>query len=76
VAIQWQEHIEERVGVLGGKPVFKGTRMSVEFVLKQLGAGMTADAMLDQYPTLKDVHLRAALLYAAEIVSTDRSIDL
>lgn len=76
MTMQWKDHIEERKGVLDGKPVFKGTRLSVEFVLKQLGAGMTAEAMLDQYPTLKAEHLRAALLYAADLVTMDRSIYL
>jgi uncharacterized protein (DUF433 family) len=52
-----------------GKPVFKGTRLTVEFILKEIGAGMTHEALLDQYPTLKPEHIRAAVLYAAHETS-------
>ena len=72
--IRWQDHIEERKGVMAGKPAFKGTRLTVEFILKQLGTGMTHEALLDQYPTLKPAHLRAAMLYAADVVGMDQSI--
>lgn len=69
--IRWQDYIEERKEVMVGKPTFKGTRLTVEFVLKQLGAGMSHVEMLDQYPTLKPEHLRAAMLYAAGVVTMD-----
>ena len=72
--INWQDYIEERKEVLTGKPAFKGTRLSVEFVLKQLGAGATAEVLLEQYPTLKAEHIRAAMLYAADVVTMDQSI--
>ena len=72
--INWQDFIEERKDIMAGKPVFKGTRLTVELVLKQLGAGMTNQEMLEQYPTLKSEHLRAALLYAADVVTMDQTI--
>ena len=72
--INWQDYIEERKEVLTGKPAFEGTRLSVEFVLKQLGAGATAEVLLEQYPTLKAEHIRAAMLYAADVVTMDQSI--
>ena len=72
--IKWQSFIEERKDVLAGKPAFKGTRLTVEFILKKLGAGMSHQELLDQYPTLKPEHLRAAMLFAADIVTMDESI--
>ena len=62
VLFKWQDYIEERKDVMAGKPAFKGTRLTVEFILKQLGAGMSHQELLDQYPTLKPDHIRAALL--------------
>jgi len=50
------------------------TRLTVEHVLKELGGGMTADELLVNYPTLRPEHLRAALLYAAAVVSFDQTI--
>ncbi len=72
--VKWQDYIEERKDVMAGKPAFKGTRLTVEFILKQLGAGMSREELLDQYPTLKPEHIRAALLYAADAVGMDQSI--
>lgn len=67
----WHDYIEERKDIMVGKPTFKGTRLTVEFVLKQLGTGMSHAELLDQYPTLKAEHLRAAVLYAADVVTMD-----
>ena len=51
MTLKWQDYIEERKDVMLGKPVLKDTRLTVEFILKQIGAGMTHEALLDQYPT-------------------------
>jgi uncharacterized protein (DUF433 family) len=74
MAVKWQDYIEERKDVMMGKPTFKGTRLTVAFVLRQLGSGMSYEEMLDQYPTLKPEHLRAAQLFAADVVTMDESI--
>jgi len=74
VKIRWQDFIEERKDVMAGKPTFKGTRLTVEFVLEQLGSGMTNQELLEQYPTLQAAHFRAAMLYAADVVTMDQSI--
>ncbi|MGH7136679.1 MAG: DUF433 domain-containing protein, partial [Pirellulales bacterium] len=71
---QWQELIDERKEIMLGKPVFKGTRLTVQHVLEELGAGMSFDDLLDNYPTLRPEHIRAALQYAAAVVAMDQSI--
>ncbi len=72
--IHWQDYIEERKDVMLGKPVFKGTRLTVEHVLKEMGLGMTDAELLDNYPTLRPEHIRAALLYAAAVLAMDETI--
>jgi uncharacterized protein (DUF433 family) len=67
----WDDYIEERKEVMLGKPVFKGTRLTVEFVLTELGGGATPEQLLDAYPTLKPEHIRAALLYAADVIKME-----
>ena len=39
--MKWQDYIEERKDVMMGKPVLKGTRLTVEHILKELGTGMS-----------------------------------
>lgn len=63
--INWQDYIEERKDVMLGKPVFKGTRLTVEHVLKELGTGMSQQDVLEGYPQISQEHLQAALLSAA-----------
>ena len=74
MAIKWQDYIEERKEVMLGKPVFKGTRLTVEHMLYELGTGMSPEELLENYPTLKPEHLQAAMLYAAAVVAMDESI--
>jgi uncharacterized protein (DUF433 family) len=74
MSVKWQDYIEERKEVMMGKPVFKGTRLTVEHVLHELGAGMSHEELLENYPTLKLEHIRAAMLYAAAVVAMDESI--
>jgi uncharacterized protein (DUF433 family) len=64
VAARWQDDIEERREVMLGKPVFKGTRLTVEHVLRELGTGMSPYKLFDNYPNLKPEHVRAAIRYA------------
>ena len=54
-----------------GKPVFKGTRLTVELVLKALGAGTTQEELLAEFPHLKPEHIRAAMLFAADVLTMD-----
>jgi uncharacterized protein (DUF433 family) len=74
MSMKWQDYIEERKEVMMGKPVFKGTRLTVEHVLHELGAGMSHEEVLENYPTLKLEHIRAAMLYAAAVVAMDETI--
>lgn len=70
----WRERIVADPEVLVGKPVIKGTRISVELVLDLLGRGYTLEDVLQQYEhlTLDDLH--ACLAYAAEVVAMGRTI--
>lgn len=74
MSTNWQDYIEEQKDVMMGKPVFKGTRLTVQHVLEELGAGMSPDELLDNYPTLRPEHIRAAMQYAAAMLSLDRTI--
>ena len=49
-----------------GKPCIKGTRIAVTDILQWLAAGMSREEILDDYPALRDIHIRAALSFAAD----------
>ena len=48
-----------------GKPCVSGTRIAVTDILQWLASGMSYEEIIDDYPVLQDVHIRAALNYAA-----------
>lgn len=54
--------------ILTGKPVIKGTRISVEFILELLSSGMTIDEIIKEYPHLKREDILAALSYATKVL--------
>lgn len=57
--IEWR--IEMNPEIMTGKPVIRGTRIPVELILRKLGAGMTAEAILADHPRLSLEDIRAAL---------------
>ncbi len=62
------EWITSSPGVLGGKPVIRGTRISVAFVLKLLSAGWTMDQILQNYSHLTKEGILSALEYASQVL--------
>jgi uncharacterized protein (DUF433 family) len=63
-------------GILGGKPIVKGTRISVEFLLELFASGATRDDVLKAYPHLTAGDIEEALRYAAEALKYDQVIPL
>jgi uncharacterized protein (DUF433 family) len=49
-----------------GKPCITGTRIAVMDILQWLASGMSYEDILDDYPGLQEVHIRAALNFAAD----------
>lgn len=67
----WTEHIEQNPEIVGGKPVVKGTRLAVEFVLDLFAAGWSEQQVLDNYPRLTPEALRAVFAFSAEQMRQD-----
>ncbi len=65
-AVNWHVYIHADPDILRGKPVVRGTRLSVEFLLGLLSAGWSEQQLLDNYPTLSSEALQAVFAFAAE----------
>jgi uncharacterized protein (DUF433 family) len=70
--VNWQEFIEVDPAVLVGKPVVRGTRLAVEFILGLLAEGWSEEEIRRNYPVLTGDHIRACLAYARERLSEER----
>jgi len=60
--------IEINPQIMFGKPVIKGTRITVELILRQLAGGMSIDEILDDHPHLTPEDIYAAIDFAADYV--------
>lgn len=60
--------IEINPNVLVGKPVIKGTRISVEQIMRMLASGMAQEEILQEFPHLMREDIQAAIFYASELV--------
>lgn len=68
------ERIEINSKVMLGKPVIRGTRLTVELVLRKLSEGATEADLLDAYPGLKTQDIRAAAAFAADTLAHEETI--
>ncbi len=63
------DRIEIDPAVAMGKPVIRGTRITVELILRKLAEGMSEADLLDAYPRLARGDIQAALGYAADSIA-------
>jgi uncharacterized protein (DUF433 family) len=69
--MSYQNIIIRNPEILRGKPIIKGSRISVELILKKLSEGMTFNQLIDIYPSLTNDKILACLEYASKIISND-----
>jgi len=67
----YQEMVVSNPGVMMGKPVIAGTRITVELILEKLAAGETVEQIPDAHPRLNQDAVRAALAFAADALRAD-----
>jgi uncharacterized protein (DUF433 family) len=71
-SMEWRDRIVVNPKVLVGKPVIKGTRISVEFIVDLLGRGWTKEQILREYDHLSPEDIQACLRYASEVLKSER----
>ena len=70
--MDWRDRIVVDPAVLAGKPVIKGTRLAVEFVVDLLAQGWTESQIVENYPALTTADIRACLAYASMALKAER----
>ncbi len=64
--MNWQEYIHSDPEILAGKPIIKGSRMAVDYILNLFAAGWTRDQILENYPSITNEALSAVFAFTAE----------
>ncbi|MFK7936686.1 MAG: DUF433 domain-containing protein [Saprospiraceae bacterium] len=59
--------------IMFGKPVVRGTRITVEQILEDLGSGKTNDELLEMYPSITALDIKAALQFASDALRGERT---
>jgi uncharacterized protein (DUF433 family) len=70
--MDWRTRIVIDAKVLVGKPVIKGTRISVELVIDLLARGYTKERIIEQYDHITLEDIQACLAYASEVLKSER----
>lgn len=70
--MEWAERIVINESILAGKPIVKGTRLSVEFVIDLLARGWSTDQILSEYDHLTPDDIQACLGYSRDLLKSER----
>lgn len=68
------ERIEVNPAIMQGKPVIRGTRITVELILRKVSEGADESALLQAYPHLTRDDIRAAMAYAADTLAHEETL--
>jgi uncharacterized protein (DUF433 family) len=70
--MNWEGRIVLDPEILCGKPVIKGTRLAVEFIVDLLAQGWTATDVLKNYPGVTQDDILACLAYASAVLHAEK----
>jgi uncharacterized protein (DUF433 family) len=70
--MDWKERIVIDPGILVGKPIIKGTRLAVEFIIDLMAQGWAEEDILQNYPGITRQDIQACLAYASEILRLEK----
>ena len=73
--MNYKKYIERNPNVMLGKPVIKGTRITVELIMRKVAGGYTIDDLLKSYTHLKKKQILAAFEYAADLIAHEESLE-
>ena len=69
--INWKRYIQSEPAIMLGKPVIKGTRITVELILEKLSEGESFQQILESHPHISDKAIKACLAYAHDSIKNE-----
>ncbi len=72
--MEYTKRIVSDPDIMLGKPVIKGTRITVELILRKMAEGMTIEELLEAYPHITKDNILAAVSYSADVISREELI--
>ena len=72
--MNYYDRITSNPNVMLGKPVIKGSRITVELILRKIGGGYSFEEILEMYPHLNKEDIFAAVNYAASVLGSEETL--
>lgn len=72
--MEYTKRIVSDPDIMLGKPIVKGTRITVELILRKMAEGMTFEELLEAYPHITKDDILAAISYSADVISKEELI--
>jgi len=72
--LDYRERVHADPAILNGKPVIRGTRISVEIILQRLSEGASVEALVEAWPHLTRDDIQAALAYSAGVIANEEML--
>ncbi len=69
--MDYSKRIISNPEIMLGKPIIKGTRITIELILRKIAEGMAIDELLEAYPQLKKEDILAAVSYSADVIAKE-----
>lgn len=73
--MDYKQYIERNPDIMLGKPIIKGTRITVELIMRKLADGYKLDDLLKSYPNLTRNQILATLEYAADMIANEETLE-
>jgi uncharacterized protein (DUF433 family) len=74
--LDYKERIISDHKIMLGKPIVKGTRLTVDIILRKMSEGATVSDIQEMYPDLNREDVFACLLYASEVISKEEMLNM
>ncbi len=74
--MEYNKYIIRNPEIMLGKPIIKGTRITVELIMRKLAGGYTIENILTSYPHLNKEQIYAAFEYAADIIANEEVFEV
>lgn len=70
------KHIISDAGILGGKPIIRGSRISVQFILELIASGANVKNIVEEFPHISEEAVKEAILYASRFLDKEILIEV
>lgn len=73
--MDYKNFIERNPEIMLGKPIIKGTRITVELIMRKLAEGYKVEDLLKSYPHLTQKQIYASLEYVADLIANEETLE-